>query len=74
MRLRITHQLKGTLDGVALDRFRVGDTYEVGTAIGSYLLALDAAILVIDGRPVAQIPPPTSRPRKPSRKPIRKQR
>lgn len=48
MRLRIIRRLQGEIDGVSLDQFRVGETYVVGTAVGSYLLALRAAVPIID--------------------------
>ena len=36
------------MDGVELSHFRVGEVYDVGTSIGSYLLALGAAEPVPD--------------------------
>ena len=51
MRLRIIRRLQGEIDGVSLDQFLVGESYEVGTAVGSYLLALRAAVPVIDDPP-----------------------
>ena len=55
MRLRITKYMQGEIDGVSLNRFRVGQTYEVGTRLGSYLLAIRAAVPVIE-RPTRPIP------------------
>jgi hypothetical protein len=43
VRLRITRQLSGSIDGIHLDDFVVGFVYEVGTSVGSYLLAENAA-------------------------------
>ena len=43
MRLRITRQLDGSIDGIRLDAFIPGQVYEVGTSIGSYLLSMEAA-------------------------------
>ena len=43
MRLRITRTLSGSIDGIQLDHFEVGRDYDVGTSIGSYLLAIGAA-------------------------------
>ena len=43
MRLRITRSLSGSIDGIQLDHFVVGELYEIGTAVGSYLLAIGAA-------------------------------
>jgi hypothetical protein len=55
VRLRIIRRLQGEIDGVSLDQFRVGETYDVGTAVGSYLLALRAAVPVIDDPPPQDI-------------------
>jgi hypothetical protein len=43
MRLRITRQLQGSIDGIQLDQFVPGQIYDVGTAVGSYLLSMEAA-------------------------------
>jgi hypothetical protein len=48
VRLRITRQLSGSIDGIHLDDFVVGFVYDVGTSVGSYLLAEGA------GEPVAE--------------------
>jgi hypothetical protein len=56
VRLRIIRRLQGEIDGVSLDQFRVGESYEVGTAIGSYLLALRAAVPIIDEPPADIVP------------------
>ena len=45
MRLRITHALSGSIDGVQLSQFVVGRTYEVGQSVGSFLIAVGAAEL-----------------------------
>jgi two-component system, chemotaxis family, chemotaxis protein CheY len=39
VRVRITRQLSGGVDGIDLSRFLEGLTYEVGTTLGNYLLA-----------------------------------
>lgn len=52
----IVQRLAGEIDGVPLSRFAVGSTYEVGTALGSYLLALGAAVPIIDDEPILSIP------------------
>ena len=39
MRLRITRQPVGSVDGIRLDDFIVGFVYDIGTTLGSYLLA-----------------------------------
>jgi hypothetical protein len=51
MRIRITEPLKGSIDGIQLDRFRVGETYDMGTTLASYLMAVGAAVPVIDESP-----------------------
>jgi hypothetical protein len=61
MRLRIIRRLQGEIDGVSLDQFRVGETYVVGTAVGSYLLALRAAVPVIDDPPADSVSPDVPR-------------
>jgi len=39
LRVRIKEQLFGSIDGIRLDDFVVGSVYDVGTSLGSYLLA-----------------------------------
>jgi hypothetical protein len=39
VRLRITRQPSGSVDGIRLDDFIVGFVYDIGTTLGSYLLA-----------------------------------
>ena len=51
MRIRITEPLTGSIDGIQLDRFRVGETYDMGTTLASYLMAVGAAAPVVDERP-----------------------
>jgi hypothetical protein len=51
MRIRITERLTGSIDGIQLDRFRVGQTYDMGTTLASYLLAVGSAVPVTDDRP-----------------------
>ena len=48
LRLRITRELSGSIDGIQLERFRAGFVYAVGTSLGSYLLAIGAAEPVPD--------------------------
>ena len=43
MRLKITHALSGSIDGIQLSHFVVGHAYEVGTSLASFLLAIGAA-------------------------------
>jgi hypothetical protein len=57
LRLRITRRLSGSIDGIQLDRFRSGLTYEVGTCLGSYLLALGVAEPAADDSIAIVLPP-----------------
>jgi hypothetical protein len=44
MRVRITEPLSGSIDGIQLSRFVTGVTYDVGTMLGNYLLAMQVAV------------------------------
>ena len=48
MRLKITRQLHGNIDGLRLGRFAVGEVYDVGTSLANYLLAIQAAEPVLE--------------------------
>jgi hypothetical protein len=53
MRLRIVRRpTESRIDGIRLDHFRVGDQYEVGTALGAVFLAEGWAVPVPDDVPV----------------------
>jgi two-component system, chemotaxis family, chemotaxis protein CheY len=56
VRIRITRQPTGTVDGIDLSRFLEGLTYEVGTTLGSYLLAQEWAEPVSHEAPAAVLP------------------
>jgi hypothetical protein len=43
VRLRITRALSGSIDGIHLSQFVVGEVYDVGTSVGSFLLSVGAA-------------------------------
>lgn len=43
VRLKITHGLSASIDGVQLSRFQRGTVYDVATSVGTYLLAIGAA-------------------------------
>jgi CheY-like chemotaxis protein len=58
MRLRILAQPNGAIDGVALDQFRVGGIYELGTQVACVFLAERWAEVVGDDEPPAFIRPP----------------
>ena len=57
MRVRITKRLHGSIDGIQLERFRVGSAYEVGVSLACYLLAIRAAEPVPDNTPIYVLPP-----------------
>jgi len=56
MRVRITRALSGSIDGIQSDRFIPGFVYDVGTAIGSYLLSERWAEPVQDDSPALVVP------------------
>jgi hypothetical protein len=56
VRLKITRRLPGSIDGLQLAHFEPGETYDVGTSMGSYLLAVGAAEPIIDEAPARIIP------------------
>jgi len=56
MRVRILRRGQGRVDGISVDRFEPGFIYEVGTIIGSLLLAEGWAEPVDDRRPAMVIP------------------
>ena len=57
MRLRITRQLRESIDGIQFSAFRPGYVYEVGSTIANYLLASGAAEPVEDDHPYLILPP-----------------
>jgi hypothetical protein len=57
MRLRITRQLRESIDGIQFSSFRPGYVYRVGTTIANYLLASRAAEPVGDDEPYLTLPP-----------------
>ena len=56
MRLKITKQLAGSIDGLHLGRFAVGGVYDIGTSLANYLLAVGAAEPVVDDPPTHDVP------------------
>jgi hypothetical protein len=56
VRLRITRPVSGSIDGIRLDHFERGEIYEVGTKVGSYLLAIGAAEPVSEEGPAVIVP------------------
>ena len=59
MRLRITREMCGSIDGIRLDDFKVGEVYDVGISMAHYLMGCGFALPVADERP-ARIVPVTS--------------
>lgn len=57
VRLLITRQLHGSIDGIQLDRFVPGYVYEVGIELACYLLADAAAEPVSDDTPAIILHP-----------------
>ena len=51
MRLRITREMCGNIDGVQLDHFKVGELYDVGISLAHYLMGCGFALPVVDERP-----------------------
>jgi hypothetical protein len=56
LRIRITRPRHGELDGVELDTFAVGLTYEVSSSLGTYLVTTDSAVIVGADEPVSGLP------------------
>ena len=56
MRLKITKPLRGSIDGLHLGRFAVGEVYDVGTSLANYLLAVGAAEPVGEERAARDLP------------------
>lgn len=52
LRIRITRDLTGSIEGIQLGQFRNGHIYDVVTSLGSYLICERCADLVIDESPV----------------------
>ena len=58
MRIRIIQTpTAGSIDGIRLDRFEVGQSYEVGTSLGSVLLAEGWATPAPADDPPLEVPP-----------------
>jgi len=56
MRVRITQTLSGSIDGIQLTRFSVGQVYDVSTTLGSYLLAEGMAEPAPSDAPASKLP------------------
>lgn len=53
VRVRIVRQPKGTVSGIALEQYRVGEVYEVTATLGTYLVAEGWAVVEMRKRPRA---------------------
>jgi hypothetical protein len=56
MRLRITREMCGSIDGIRLDDFKVGEVWDVGISLGHYLMGSGFALPVADESPVRIVP------------------
>jgi two-component system response regulator MprA len=56
VRLRITKELRGEIDGIDLSRYREGLTYTVGSTLANYLLAQGWAVPEPDDTPPSPAP------------------
>ena len=56
LRIRITRPREGDLDGIELDTFAVGMTYEVSASLGTYLVATESAVVVDTDEPLVSFP------------------
>ena len=56
MRVRITREMSAELDGLQLDSFKIGEMYDIGTSLATYLMSCGFAIPVVDERPARIVP------------------
>ena len=56
VRIRITRQPIGTVDGIELSKFLEGLSYDIGTTLANYLLAQRWAVPINDNEAVAILP------------------
>ena len=56
MRVRITREMSGDLDGLRLDSFKTGEVYDIGTSLATYLMSCGFAMPVVDERPACIVP------------------
>ena len=55
VRVMITRQLHGSIDGIQLTRFVKGRVYDVSPSFGAYLMAERAAEPVFEGDPTTRV-------------------
>jgi hypothetical protein len=51
VRLRIIKSVKGEIDGIPLDHYRIDEIYDVGSSLAAYLLVTGAAVPASDDPP-----------------------
>ena len=56
MRLQITREMCGSIDGIRLDDFKVGEVWDVGISLGHYLMGCGFALPVADESPARIVP------------------
>jgi hypothetical protein len=56
MRVRITRQMAGSIDGIHLNHFEVGEVYDIGVSLAHYLMGCGFALPVIDESPARIVP------------------
>lgn len=56
MRITITRRTQGEIDGVPLERFEPGHTYDVNASIATYLMVMGCAQAVADTAPARIVP------------------
>ena len=56
MRVRITRELAGSIDGIQLSRLSRGQIYDVATSLACYLLSEGMAELASNEEPTAVLP------------------
>lgn len=56
MRVRITREMSGSIDGIHLDHFKVGEVYDIGISLAHYLMGCGFALPVVDESPARIIP------------------
>src|SRR5262245_40426432 len=56
MRVRITREMSGDLEGLRLDSFKTGEVYDIGTSLTTYLMSYGFTIPIVDERPARIVP------------------
>ena len=56
MRVRITRQMSGSIDGIHLDYFEVGEVYDIGISLAHYLMGCGFVLPVVDESPARIVP------------------